>query len=205
MGKRLFLLLILCLIAITSTPTFLTATDDVIISSINDARAVETIPLPEPEPEPEPAVSYAKAPVAGSRATNYTPAAPAIQNYTVTTYISSAKEFNNTAFSLSYSNIYKYKKLVYGHNSYNLLGSLSSRYAGETITVTEGGVVKQYRVAIVVTYAKDANGYLNGDPKLMTSIANTALGHDIALFTCTGTSYGNGDASHRLVVFADAM
>ena len=128
-----------------------------------------------------------------------------VHNYNVTTYVGSAIEFNEIANSLGYGQIYKFRKMVYGHNTYNLLGSLGSRYVGETITVTEGGVAKSYRVAAVVVYQKTADGNLEGNPQLMKDIANTAMGHDIALLTCYGTSYGNGDASHRLVVYADAI
>ena len=95
--------------------------------------------------------------------------------------------------------------MIYGHNSAGLLGSLFYRYPGETITVTEGGVTSNYVVSAVATYAKTPDGRLEGDPGLMSSIANTAMGHDLALFTCAGTNYGNGDASHRLVVYADRI
>ena len=54
-------------------------------------------------------------------------------------------------------------------------------------------------------YQKTADGNLEGDPKLMGNIASTALGYDVALLTCAGTPYGNGDASHRLVVFANRI
>ena len=107
------------------------------------------------------------------------------------------------ASNLSYSDIYRYQKLVYGHNSARLLGNLSARYVGETITITEAGVAKTYRVAEIQLYEKTADGRLNGTPMLMNKIARTALGHDVALMTCAGTPDGRGGASHRLVVFAD--
>ena len=60
-------------------------------------------------------------------------------------------------------------------------------------------------MAAIQIYRKTEDGNLENDRGLMTRIANTALGYDVALFTCHGTSYGNGDASHRLVVFANAV
>lgn len=202
MGKRLFLLLIVGFMGIINTPEILMATDSVVAEN-PVFNAVETVPLPEPEPEPAPepksvslTVQYA-APVAGYATM---PATPQITNYTVTVYSGTI-----VADNLSYYDIYKTNKLVYGHNSYNLLGNLSNRYVGETITITEGGVTQTYRVSDVVLYEKTSEGYLNHDRTLMGKIMRTALGHSVALMTCAGTSYGNGDASHRLVVYADAM
>ena len=202
MGKRLFLLLIVGFIGIINTPEILMATDSVVAEN-PVFNAVETVPLPEPEPEPTPepesvslTVQYA-APVAGYATT---PATPQITNYTVTVYSGTI-----VADNLSYYDIYKTNKLIYGHNSYNLLGNLSNRYVGETITITEGGVAQTYRVSDVVLYEKTSEGYLNHDRTLMGRIMRTAMGHSVALMTCAGTSYGNGDASHRLVVYADAI
>ena len=196
MGKRLFLLLIISFIGIINTPSILMATDAV--EAENPVfNAVETVPLPEPEPEPvSPAVQYA-APAAGYVTT---PVAPQITNYTVTVYSGTI-----VADNLSYYDIYKTNKLVYGHNSYNLLGNLVNRYVGETITITEGGVAQTYRVSDIVLYEKTSDGYLNHDRTLMGRVMRTAMGHSVALMTCAGTSYGNGDASHRLVVYADAI
>ena len=207
MVKKVCLLFISCLVTILMSPSILTATDHVVIKGVSDAKVVETVPLPEPEPESEvvePVIAV-KSPSAGIPAVSVAPATPVIPNYTVTNYIGSRQEYMDTAMSLSYSSIYKYNKMVYGHNTYNLLGSLANRSVGETITITEGGAVNTYRVAAVSLYEKTADGNLNGDPQLMASIANTAFGHSLALFTCAGTSYGNGDASHRLVVFVDQI
>ena len=204
MAKRLFLLLIISLIGVISTPKFLAASDSAKVTNLNTDKVVETVIPPEPEPEPEPEPAYASyVKPATLYAVSYEEPKPAVQNYTVTTYIGSVNEYVNTASNLSYSSIYKYNKMIYGHNTGNLLGSLAYRYIGETITITEGGVARSYEVAAIRTYAKTSDGNLEGDPHLMAKIANTALGYDVALLTCSGTSYGNGDASHRLVVFAN--
>ena len=106
---------------------------------------------------------------------------------------------------MSYNGLYKFRKMIYGHNSWNLLGNLINRYVGEIFTITEGGVARNYQVMAKQVYKKTGVSSLNNDPGLMTNIATTALGYDVALLTCYGTSYGNGDASHRLVVFANAI
>ena len=212
MAKRLFLLIICNLITVATTPGLLMATDKVGVTALSNTGVVETVPLPVEEPEePETEVVIAAtqpatraantvaAPVAGQATTAKTATSAKSVNYTVSIY-------SNTmvAHNLSYNDLYKTGKLVYGHNSASLLGNLAARRVGEIITVTEGGVAKKYRVAAITRYEKTADGYLNGDPYLMGKIMRTALGHDIALLTCAGTAYGNGDASHRLVVYADA-
>lgn len=194
MGKRLFLLIIASLIGVINAPRILMATDTVGVTGLNPEGIVETVPLPEPEPEPEPVVT--KAPVAGAQQAPV----PQVVNYTVTIYTSSI-----VADNLSYGDIYKTNKLVYGHNTMALLGSLRNLSVGQVFTITEGGAVKSYRASDKVTYDKTADGYLNGNAALMGSIMRTALGHDVALLTCAGEPRGNGDATQRLVVYADAV
>ena len=203
MARSLFLLTISCIITIICGPIALSAADVVTLSGLNPEGIVETVPLPEPEPEPEPTSSYQTlSTITYSEPVVQPIYVPPVQNYTVNIAIGTVNEYNSTAFSLGGS-IYKFRKMIYGHNSAGVLGSLAYRYPGETITITENGVTSNYRVAAVVTYQKTADGSLNGDPSIMTNIANTAMGYDVALFTCAGTSYGNGDASHRLVVYAN--
>lgn len=202
MVKRMCLLFISSLVAIAMSPSFLTSADDVVVTGVNDARAVETIPLSERELEPEPVVESVvatRAPQAGIVT------APVTPNYTVTSYVGSISEYVASYNNLSYSAIYKYNKMVYGHNTANLLGSLANCYVGETITITEGGVARNYRVSEKVYYNKTADGNLNNDPRLMSNIANTALGHDVAMMTCAGQMIGGGDATQRLVIYADAI
>ena len=189
MGKRLFLIICASLFGAYLGSSGLMATDQVDVIRVNDTKAVETVPLPEPEPEPEPI----KTPVAGV-------AKPRIINYTVGVHTGEI-----VAHNLSYSTLYKTDKLIYGHNTANLLGNLGSLGVGSNFTVTDGGVTTTYRVSAKVMYEKTADGYLNSDPYLMGSIMQTAMGHNLALMTCAGTSYGNGDASHRLVVYADPV
>ncbi len=191
MGKRLFLLIIAGIIGFSSIPSVLMATDTVEVSGLDNTGVVETVPLQEPEPEPE----VPAAPVAG-----YAPAVTQVANYTVTTY--SADIMINPA------GIVKTGDLIYGHNSWDLMGSLAQRYVGEIFTITEGGVARQYRVSAMVTYEKTSDGtydYLDGDMYLMGDIVYGALGHSIALMTCAGQMIYPNDATHRLVVYADAL
>lgn len=194
MFRKFVLLLIASLATIVMSPGILTATDDVAVMGVSDAKAVETVIV---EPEPVVVKTAVKAPAAGT--------IDVVPNYTVTNYVGSVSEYLASYQNLSYSGIYKFNKMVYGHNTANLLGTLSARKVGETITVTEGGVARNYRVAAVALYEKTADGNLDGDAGLMTRIANSALGHDMVLFTCAGRALGGGDATHRLAVYVDAI
>lgn len=197
MGKRLFLIICASLFGAYLSSSVLMATDEVNVVRVNDVKAVETVPLPEPKPEPEimtrpTSTPVVRTPVAGIE--------PQIINYTVGIFSNQM-----VVHDLSYSSLYKTGRLVYGHNSANLLGNLGTLGDGAIFNVTEGGVTTTYRVAFKAMYEKTSDGFLNGDPYLMGTIVDTAMGHRLALMTCAGTTYGNGDASHRLVVYADPV
>ncbi len=219
MAKRLFLMLFSAILGITFVPETLAQADTFMVSAV-DFQGVETctnglksgddrvcvVLNGEGENSSEaPAAGTGVSTGAASQPATTTATTPAQVNYTITKIVNSQDEYVALASNLSYSDIYRYQKLVYGHNSARLLGNLSARYVGETITITEAGVAKTYRVADVQLYEKTADGRLNGTPMLMNKIARTALGHDVALMTCAGTPDGKGGASHRLVVFADAV
>ena len=191
MLRKLITLLICGMITIAVSPTILSATDDVDLTGVSDAKAVETV-IAEPEPESRPVV--AKAPAAG----HLTPATPVISNYTVNSHVGTFDEFERLAYSLADGVIYKFHKMIYGHSRSTALGNLGGKYAGETITVTEGGTTTSYRVAASVHYSiEQLNMVEENGRTVMDNIAFGAKGHSIALFTCEG----NG----RRVVFADAM
>ena len=132
-------------------------------------------------------------------------------NYTVTRSSSSIVK------SPTYSDIYRTGNLVYAHNSSNLFGNLKSLSIGSTFTLTENGVTTTYRVSgveyfkkIAVSNGEDLAKCVGGitdncSGRWMTSIVKNALYHNVALMTCAGQSYGNGDASHRLVILADRV
>ena len=128
------------------------------------------------------------------------------------------------AVPLSYNDVYKTNKLIYAHNSSNLFGNLSTHGVGSTISVNDNGVTTTYLVKDVRIFKKTSattlelchNGYNDCNGDHMRNIANASLidiinqtryanYYDVAFMTCTGTSYGNGDASHRLVIYADQI
>jgi len=218
MAKSLFLIILAGLFGVIMNPGMMSATDVVSVTGIDNSKIVETVILPEPEPEPESAQGAVRennsavsigAPVAGARyeePVQHTE--PALKNYNVTVYSSEI-----VANNLSYNDIYKTGKLLYAHNSWNLFGNLPSLGWGEYFTVTEGGVTRTYRVENVIVYEKNVERGLlqrNGKGSYMRAVLNatdkdTGMHYNLAMMTCYGTSFGNGDASHRYVIFANEV
>ncbi len=110
---------------------------------------------------------------------------------------------------------------LYGHNSANVFGGLSGMGIGSYFTVTLGGETKTYQV---VNTDLQTKSHFEGDvirktvvsdvtvlTKMKMMKAITAYGeynggrYDYILMTCAGTSYGNGDASHRLILMANEV
>lgn len=89
-------------------------------------------------------------------------------------------------------------RLLYGHNYAGVFGVLPSLTEGTPISVTLNGQTSTYTIARKFTVEKSiVQNY-------MIAIANArfeGVQYSYALMTCAGTSYGNGDASHRTIVF----
>lgn len=209
MFKKTLIILLSSFIGIAGSPDFLLASDDVNVLDLDQTKVVQTI-IPEPEPEPEPApapattVTYTPVYVAP------TPAAPAnhldIAGRSLTVEYTSDTAVNAGSVVKFYNN-----RFLYGHNTSYVLGFLPSVGIGQTLSLTYNGVVTYYRVSNKVEYAKTSATTLGigGVTYKMGHVANgydpSEVRHSIVIMTCSGTSYGNGDASHRLVLFADAI
>ena len=78
---------------------------------------------------------------------------------------------------------------------------------GQNFVVRENGVEQNYVVAQAVTFDKvsDYTLSVDGVEYSMTALATGAWGHDLILVTCAGVSLGGGDATQRLILFADAV
>ena len=103
--------------------------------------------------------------------------------------------------------LFNYKgnyRLIYGHNTPQVFGILSSLPIGTTFTITIGGNTTTYRITNSATYDKaTVQSYM----KRISKYGQLPDGsvHSFVLMTCAGTSYGNGDASHRTLVGVDAI
>ena len=207
MARKLFLLLFSALFAIAGCPFDLAASDEAVVTALDPVKIVETVPLPEPEPEPV-LQELPSAPMAGSNVvavSTTAPALPVIENYTVTYQVATAKEYNALAHSLSYSDIYKYKNMVYGHNASNLLLSLSYKSEGDEIMVTENGITTRYQIVwkreLLKVSANDLQDVRTGQSYAMKDIAVGLGVYDLALETCSGY----GDTPYRWVLFANKV
>ena len=107
-------------------------------------------------------------------------------------------------------------KFIYGHNSSAVFGNLKNLRVGvDTFTVTLNGVTSTYRIVnkVIYDYELGGNGALrlNGDTSInyMNRTAkakdNNNVQYDLALMTCHGQSLGSGNATQRLVLFANKI
>lgn len=110
------------------------------------------------------------------------------------------------------SRVGSFRKLLYGHNSSAVFGRLTNVAVGSTFTVTLGGTTTTYRILQKITVLKSSLEVNNRMNYLVNSASYTdrdvgiSTGtHDLVLMTCAGTLYGNGDASHRTLIFADKV
>ncbi|MDO4978782.1 MAG: hypothetical protein Q4E47_01335 [Candidatus Saccharibacteria bacterium] len=131
---------------------------------------------------------------------------------------------SNNEFSETYNKVGIYNgTFYYGHNSSNVFGVLDRLPVGTVFTIVTNGQKQDYKIAYKKVLSKAVMldkssvestrrlkaiynaGYhedcdfsiKNGDLK-----CKSAHPYHISLMTCAGTNYGNGDASHRLVVEA---
>ena len=111
------------------------------------------------------------------------------------------------------SSVFKYgDKFIYGHNSAAVFGGLEGLGYG-TFSITINGATRQYAIVNRIIYDKNVKlGILqrNHAGSYMTAVANaidkdTLVHYDLAMMTCHGTMLPGGDATERLVVFANEI
>ncbi len=217
MAKRLFLLLFSACIGIIGFPEILMASDGFDLVRINDSRASETV-VTQKEAE-ETIVEEDNV----GQAEQYKIAikdwqiqeSPAYVEEPNTIVIAGRKldivDVASTAVD-SGSHVNKYRdKFLYGHNTAGVFGGIVSLGAGSMFSVTYDGVSRNYVVAKTVIYEKNIETgklQLNGAGSYMGAVADArseGVKYDLSLMTCYGVSYGNGDASHRFVIFANEI
>lgn len=218
MARKMLLLLFSALIAIIGSPIDLTASDKAVVTGLNPAGIVETVPLPEPVDEvAEDASTESTANVATVTpvaAEQVVATAPAPQEtimpanaISVVGRVIPIVDVSTTAID-SGDHVSKYgDKFLYGHNSAGVFGDLVRIGVGNVFMVSYGGVTSTYQVAEIQIFEKASDTTLssNGVTYRMSAVANGKGRYDMVLMTCYGTMYGNGDASHRFVVFANRV
>ncbi len=224
-GKKFLILLFSSFVGIISNPELPFASDSVIPSDISGAvetvleapKPVETVSVvtktvpattTAPVTTVTPATPATPAPVAQSAPTPV--ATPQINRISIAGRSLEFVDVANTGVD-SGNHVNRYNsKFFYGHNSANVFRPLYNVGVGDTFSVTENDTTKNYQVKAVAIYEK-VNDYtlrLNGQELKMSVVARarySGVNYDISVMTCYGTSYGNGDASHRLVLFANAI
>ena len=210
MAKGLFLFIISALMTFVWTPEVLMA-DDFNLKKMPNFDDVETIVEIKPaESVVEPAKTQVVATphvVAVSR-----PAAQPVMQTTAPTYTNT---FSINGKNLQLVNVStpainagdhvnRYSNMFYGHNSAGVFAGIGS---ASEFSVMENGVMSKYRVMEQQIFEKYSATHLslNGQVYSMASLANRAWGYDVIVVTCAGQSLGNGDATHRLVLFANKV
>ena len=213
MAKRLFLLLTCGLIGVVNAPEFLSATDFVTITGLDASNVVETKVLPKAEVEPEPVVAEVAEIVTENEALVYRETATLAPSNSIAIAgrVIRIEEVSDTLIDAG-DHVNKYgERFFYGHNSVGVFGGLANLGVGNIFTIAYGGVSTNYQIGKIVIYEKNVESgklQLNGTGNYMRQVANAkseGVQYDVSLMTCYGVSYGNGDASHRLVIFANAV
>lgn len=90
-------------------------------------------------------------------------------------------------------------KFLYGHNTANVFGILPSLPEGTPITITLNGQSTTYTIAKrILSVEKSA---VQSSMSAIANARHNGVQYAYSLMTCAGTSYGNGDASHRTIVY----
>ena len=210
MFKKALILFLSSFIGIVLTPGFLIASEDVTVTGLNEANIVQTV-IVEPEPTPQPVAAPVRAHVA-TKTTSAAPVYTASANRINIAGRSIAVEYTNST-AVDAGNVVKFynNKFLYGHNSGNVFGFLPSVGVGQTFSVTYNGVTTNYLVSGKYQYEKTSattlgyNGVNIGMGHVANGFSPDEVRHNLVIMTCSGTSLGGGDATHRLVLFADAI
>ncbi len=207
---------------IFNSPSILMATDTVMASSLDYSDAVETVIIEEKNKIDSEIMNHesfsfdAITPVAYSapiedKAMSETTYVALENSIAVAGRVLKIVDVADTSID-SGDHVNKYgDRFLYGHNSTNVFGGLVNSSVGNIFTVSYGGMSKNYQVMKIVIFEKNSSTgrlQLNGSGSYMNSVVkakNDGVQYDLSLMTCYGTSYGNGDASHRLVIFANSI
>lgn len=215
MLKRLVIMLFSSFLGIIGAPEVLMASENYAPIGLNSEKMVETIQVVEEPSVEEPVVEE---PIAAPAPVYYAPVVPAnrieVGGRTIEMIDSNDTKNDAGRYAARYN-----EHFIYGHNSATVFDILYRVGVGSTFSITYGGVTTTYQIKNIIIYRKtgdttlrvdDRNSDIDGEDVKMGFVADgqekyNGRRYSIALMTCYGESYGNGDASHRLVVFANAI
>ena len=204
----LFIFAVLGISLNLQTPTIDATPDRVDFAAFDEMSLADTLDLPERAPDVNISDTYT---------------APAVRSYTSTTasyssetrtnsisilgrtidiFVSSDTRINAGSMVARYINGSKYRgQFYYGHNSAQVFGGLANLSVGSTFTINLDGTDYHYRIAKIETVAND-DTLASNMKKVASGKDYNGTQYDVTLMTCAGTPYGDGNATHRTIVYA---
>lgn len=203
----LFILAILGFSMSQQAPTVDATPDRVDFAVSQDLQLADAVTAPERAEDVEirdtyvaPAVSRNYTTV--SRLTNARTNYISILGRTINLFVSNDTAINAGSMVARYVNGGKYPgRFYYGHNSGAVFGGLANLWVGSTFTINLDGTNYNYAIAKIETVPND-NVLASNMKKIAAGKDFGGVQYDVTLMTCAGTPYGNGNATHRTIVYA---
>ena len=204
----LFIFAVLGISLNLQTPTIDATPDRVDFAAFDEMSLADTLDLPERAPNVNISDTYTAPAVRGytSTTTSYSSETRtnsiSILGRTIDIFVSSDTRINAGSMVARYINGSKYRgQFYYGHNSAQVFGGLANLSVGSTFTINLDGTDYHYRIAKIETVAND-DSLASNMKKVASGKDYNGTQYDVTLMTCAGTPYGDGNATHRTIVYA---
>ena len=204
----LFIFAVLGISLNLQTPTIDATPDRVDFAAFDEMSLADTLDLPERAPNVNISDTYTAPAVRGytSTTTSYSSETRtnsiSILGRTIDIFVSSDTRINAGSMVARYINGSKYRgQFYYGHNSAQVFGGLANLSVGSTFTINLDGTDYHYRIAKIETVAND-DTLASNMKKVASGKDYNGTQYDVTLMTCAGTPYGDGNATHRTIVYA---
>ena len=204
----LFIFAVLGISLNLQTPTIDATPDRVDFAAFDEMSLADTLDLPERAPDVNISDTYTAPAVRSytSTTTSYSSETRtnsiSILGRTIDIFVSSDTRINAGSMVARYINGSKYRgQFYYGHNSAQVFGGLANLSVGSTFTINLDGTDYHYRIAKIETVAND-DTLASNMKKVASGKDYNGTQYDVTLMTCAGTPYGNGNATHRTIVYA---
>lgn len=204
----LFIFAVLGISLNLQTPTIDATPDRVDFAAFDEMSLADTLDLPERAPNVNISDTYTAPAVRSytSTTTSYSSETRtnsiSILGRTIDIFVSSDTRINAGSMVARYINGSKYRgQFYYGHNSAQVFGGLANLSVGSTFTINLDGTDYHYRIAKIETVAND-DSLASNMKKVASGKDYNGTQYDVTLMTCAGTPYGDGNATHRTIVYA---
>ncbi len=204
----LFIFAVLGISLNLQTPTIDATPDRVDFAAFDEMSLADTLDLPERAPNVNISDTYIAPAVRSytSTTTSYSSETRtnsiSILGRTIDIFVSSDTRINAGSMVARYINGSKYRgQFYYGHNSAQVFGGLANLSVGSTFTINLDGTDYHYRIAKIETVAND-DTLASNMKKVASGKDYNGTQYDVTLMTCAGTPYGDGNATHRTIVYA---